>query len=281
MNNISTTPKFTAIVLAKNESRLLKACLQCLGWCEEILLIDTGSTDKTAEIAESAGARVISFEHSSFARLREEALKHVKTDWLIYIDADERVTPQLAKEIMHAAASSEVTALALKRKNIFYGQTMLFGGWQNDILTRAFRRTALSGWSGEIHESPKFTGTAAQLTNPLIHLSHCSTQDGLIKSAHWTAIEAKLLYEAGVPKVGLATLLRKALGEFYRRVIINHGYRDGRVGLIESVIQAINRVLVYIQVWELQQKPGIKDIYSVKEREIELLWESDDKTTKT
>lgn len=267
----------TAIVLAKNEAEMLPACLSCLSWCQEIVVIDTGSQDKTSEIAENFGAKVIAFQHFSFARLREEGLKRTQTSWIFYVDADERVTPVLAQEIITQLEKNRVAALQLKRENVFYGQTMKAGGWQMDEVTRIFKRDNLKSWQGEIHESPVFTGETLLLQSPLIHLTHRSTAEGLIKSSRWTPIEAKLLFEAGAASVSFGMLIRKGLGEFVRRAITNRGYRDGQTGLVEALIQAINRILVYVQVWELQHQPKIKDLYQVKEREIELLWEDDRK----
>lgn len=267
--------EITAIILAKNEASMIGACLNCLNWCKDILVIDTGSVDKTVEIAESLGARVISFKHSSFAKVRTQALKYVNTPWLIYIDADERVTPQLAEEIQSKLNLPSISALQLRRDNYFYGKKMTKGGWEKDLIVRVFLKNALKSYNGEIHEHPEFEGQAILLKSPLIHLSHRSTKEGLIKSADWTYTEAKLLVDAGINKVGIWTLLKKGLGEFYRRYFKNRGYQDGATGMIESMVQAINRILVYIQVWELQQKPEIKDLYNVKEREIELLWRDD------
>lgn len=264
--------EITAIVLTKNEATMLAACLNCLSWCKAVLVIDTGSFDKTVEIAESLGAQVVLFKHSSFAKIRTQALKYVDTPWLIYIDADERVTPLLAKEITGNLNTPHLSAMKLQRENYFYGKKMLGGGWEHDLLVRVFQKTALTGFSGEVHEHPEFNGQTLLLKTPLIHLSHRSTKDGLIKSADWTYLEAKLLVAAGAKKVGFWTLLKKGLGEFYRRYYKNKGYQDGPTGMVESFVQAINRVLVYIQVWEIQQKPSIKDLYGVKEREIELLW---------
>lgn len=267
-------PTITAVILAKNEAETITACIRCLNWCDEILLLDNGSNDDTVELAEALGARVISFQHQSFARVRDEALKHVSSEWIFYVDADERVSPALAQEILSYLPKKEVAVLDIQRDNYFFGQQMKAGGWENDQVTRIFRHTALKGWRGEIHESPEFIGNRVLIQNKLIHLSHRNTSSGLVKSAEWTLIEAKLLHKKIDQAVTFATVVRKGVGEFWRRTIKNKGYRDGATGLMEALVQAINRMLVYIQVWELQHKPGIPDLYSVKERQIELDWES-------
>lgn len=266
-------PTITAIVLTKNEEQMIQNCLESLEWCNQIIVIDDGSTDETAKIAENLGAKVISFKHKSFVRKREEGLKRVKTDWLVYIDADERVIPTLAKEIMVQAETGVASALRLRRTNIFYGQALTYGGWGDDYVTRVFKTTALRGWKGDIHESPVFEGKVIDLKTPLVHLTHRDTVSGLIKTAEWTPMEADELYKAGSAPVTFRTLLRKGGMEFIRRAIIKGGYKEGMVGLVESTIQAINRVLVYIQLWERQQQPPIEQKYQNIEEEISQLWQ--------
>lgn len=266
-------PTISAIILAKNEADMIGACIETLQWCNEIIVIDDGSTDETVSIAENKGAQVITFKHSSFARRREEGLKRAKTDWVFYVDADERVIPTLAKEIIVFAETGTATALMLRRSNIYFGQALSYGGWGDDLVTRVFKRQALTGWFGDIHESPKFTGDTQELKTPLVHLTHRDTVSGLYKTAAWTPMEADALYEAGTDPVTFFTLIRKGGMEFLRRAVIKKGYKDGMVGLVEATIQAINRILVYIQVWERQQKPPIAQKYQKIESEIQQLWQ--------
>lgn len=274
-------PTVSAIIIAKNEAAMLPGCLRCLQWCDEVLIVDDGSHDSTAEIADQFGARIISFKHQSFARKREEGAKHAKSDWLLFIDADERISPQLAEELQSALINQQLAAYQLRRSNVFFGKEMKHGGWEHDVVTRLFRASALKGWTGEIHESPKFTGEVGLVNQPLIHFSHRAIRDGLRKSADWTYIEAKLLVKGGVRSVQFWTVLRKGIGEFWRRAIVWRGYQDGQVGVMESLIQALNRILVYMQVWELQQNPPIDELYAVKERELEIQWEQHAEKEKT
>lgn len=264
--------KITAIIIAKNEASMINACLQCLGWCSDVVVIDDNSTDETATIAKKAGAKVVGFSDSSFANLRNEALKHVKTDWLLYIDADERISPSLANEITESMERSEATAFSFRRSNIFFGRTFGHGGWEDDIVTRVFKKSALKEWQGSIHESPIFSGEVLPLTSFLIHFSHRNIASGLRKTASWTPMEAELLYESGLSKVSVFTILRKGLMEFIRRGILKKGYQDGEAGLVEAIIQGINRMLVYAQVWELQQKPPLADQYTSYEKSLQKQW---------
>ncbi len=265
----------TAVLLAKNEESMIGACIDTLGWCKSILVLDDGSSDQTVQIAESKGARVIGFNHRSFARKREEALKRVTTPWVFFIDADERVIPTLAKEILVQIETNQATAFRIRRTPIYFGKTLHYGGWGNDFATRVFKTNTLTGWQGDIHESPVYTGTEVTLKTALIHLTHRDTVSGLYKTASWTPIEADELFKANAPTVTFFTLVRKGCMEFIRRVIIKKGYKDGMTGLVEATIQAINRVLVYIQLWERQQKPPITQAYKEIEEEVEALWKAD------
>ena len=267
----------TALIIAKNEEKMLQACLETLSFCQNIIVLDTGSSDRTASIAEDYNCKVVSFAHESFAKLREKAQSLVETDWLFYVDADERITPALAKEILLHIEKDDCQIMTIRRTNICYGSKLNFGNWQNDLVTRVFKNGNLKAWKGEIHESPIYEGQELQLKHELIHLTHRSTQDNLRKSAAWTIKEAMALEAATVKKITLPLILRKGMMEFYRRTFKHRGYKDGMPGLIEALVQAINRMIVYIQVWELQQKPPIETRYEKIDQEIKSLWKSEGK----
>lgn len=269
MNN---QPKISALIIAKNEEAMIANCITSIAWCNEVVVIDDGSTDKTREISENLGAKVISFKHTSFSRLREEALKRAQHEWVFYIDADERVTPTLAKEIKVMIETSDASVLRLKRDNIFFGRKFKHGGWQDDWVERVFKKSDLSGWNGDVHESPSYTGTVIDLKTKLIHFTHRDCVSGLYKTAAWTPVEALQLYKSQVQPVTFLVLIRKGVMEFLRRAIFKKGYKDGMAGLVEATIQAVNKVLIYIQIWELQQKPSISDRYNQQELEIQEEW---------
>lgn len=269
------TPTITAIIIAKNEQQMLPNCLKTLSWADKILVINCGSTDDTAFIAEKAGAQVIHFEHSSFARIRNEALSHVDTQWLFYIDADERVSPTLAKEILVNLETKTARAFSMKRKNFCYGIEFKHGGWEDDKVTRIFEKSSIKQWSGKVHETPEFEGEALLLHSPLIHLTHRNTRLNLIKSASWTYIEAELLQKAGINEVNFLMILRKGIMEFIRRAIYKRGFKDGLPGLIEALVQAINKILVYIQIWELQRMPSLEDKYHKLDIDLQKQWENE------
>ncbi len=275
-----SVPNITAIILTKNEEAMLANCIETLRWCQEIIVVDTNSRDQTVGLAERLGAKVIQSRQSSFAERRTEALRHCNTDWLFYIDADERATPRLAKEILVQIETTSTNALEIHRENMMYGKFFTHGGWEKEYVIRIFRRKALAGWKGDIHESPVFNGAVTRLHSSLFHLTHRNTIDGLYKTAAWTPVEARLLFEANTPPVTVWVLFRKTVMEFIRRAFLWSGRKDGIEGIIEAGIQAMNRYLVYVQLWELQQHPSLEEKYYTKELEFMKMWKKDAQLSK-
>lgn len=265
------TPTLTAIVIAKNEAEMLANCLESLKWCDEVLVVDHDSTDTTPEIAKRLGARVI-HASGSFADIRNEGLRLCKSDWVLYIDADERVIPDLAKEVRQVLTQPQHAAYSVSRSNVLYGHVMKHGGWEHDRVVRLFERAKLKNWAGEIHEHAEIEGSTGELQTQLLHLTHRNIVQGLLKTAEWTPLEAKLLFEANTPPVKLSTLLRKGLMEVFRRAITKKGYQDGLAGWVEALVQGMNRMLVYMQLWELQQHPNLSERYQKYEETVVELW---------
>lgn len=273
-NNLSSNSvaPITALIIARNEEKMIANCIETVRWCKEVLVLDNGSSDSTPQLAEELGARVVHYQTHNFATLRQEILKHAKTEWIFYLDADERVTPELAQEVIVQLETTSASAFTLKRENYFYGQKFSFTGTQGDLVARIFKRAHVQGWKGEIHESPVYKGETLELHCPLLHFTHRTTQEGLIKSASWTLQEAQLLHKAGTKPVTVTTILRKGLMEILRRGIRDKGYKDGMAGWVEAIIQGINRMLVYIQVWELQREPSITKRYEQLEQQVARSW---------
>ena len=267
------TPGITAAILTHDESDMIAGCIQTLQWCERVLVLDQHSADGTAKIALQLGATVGMSDTTSFAQRRNELLEACATEWILYIDADERVTPELANAIRDVVTQNSATAASFPRTNFFFGAEFRHGGWQGERVTRLFRVDALQGWQGRIHESPKYTGEVLELTAPLWHFSHRSVSDGLMKTANWTPMEADLLAQATEKPVSFWVIVRKGLGEAWRRGIRHSAWKDGEAGLIEMLTQVINRMLVYMQVWERQQKPPIATRYQELQQQIDALWQ--------
>jgi glycosyltransferase involved in cell wall biosynthesis len=260
--------RLSVIVLTHNTAPLIRQCLRSVSWADELIVLDSGSTDTTVGIARQFTHKVFSQPLISFAKQRNLGAKAAKGDWLLYLDADERATVSLRKEIEAAIESGRAAAYRLPRENYVLGRKVSHGGFWPDYVTRLFRTSDFTKWQGRIHESPQFSGTLGTLKEPLIHLAHRSIQEGVVKSARWTGMEAELFYRAGHPSVTWWRLLKVIIWEFGYRFLKLQGFRDGFVGFLEALIQAWNRFLVYAQLWEMQQKPAIPERYQQIEKKI-------------
>jgi (heptosyl)LPS beta-1,4-glucosyltransferase len=272
-NNKSTEPTITAIVITRNEEDMIANCLETLRWTTHTVVLDTGSTDRTREVATRLGAEVRQATGSDFASWRNEAARGVTTDWILYVDADERVTPLLAKAIQSRLRRPEYDAFTVSRNNIHYGKWMQYGGWGNDKLMRIFRTQKLKGWKGKVHEHAEIVGRIGEIDEPLVHLTHRNLYDGLRKSIDWTDVEAKLFLEAKHPKVGPLRLMKIIVFDFVKRMLFKRAWKDGQEGWIEAMTQTMNRFLVYTRLWELQQHPPLPKRYERIEQQIQKLWQ--------
>lgn len=262
--------RLSVIVLTNNSADLIKPCLQSVRWADELIVIDSGSTDKTVGVSRKFTSKVFSRPLISFAKQRNLGVKVARGDWLLYVDADERVTVNLRKEIQAAMESGKASAYRMPRENYVLGHKVKHGGYWPDYVTRLFKKEDFTKWQGKIHESPQYAGELGTLHESLIHLAHRSLQEGIVKSARWTYMEAELFLKAGHPPVTWWRLCKVMVWEFGYRYLKRQGFRDGFVGFLEAFIQAWNRFLVYAQLWELQQKPSIPERYQQIEKKIQI-----------
>lgn len=228
----------SAIILdgGKNEPELLKKCLSSVSWADEIVKVDTKKIK------------------GSFAEWRNWGAKQAKSEWLIYVDTDEEVTDDLKETILNVISSDEFSAYAIPRLNIFLGQEMKHGGWYPDYVLRLIKKDKLKNWVGDLHEQPNISGPIAHLKTPLKHTSHRSISEMVDKTNNWSEIEAKLLFDSGHPKMNVLRFFSAGFREFWYRGVVNLGFLDGTVGIIEIIYQVFSRFVTYSKLWEMQLK---------------------------
>lgn len=245
----------TAVVIARDEQEMIGDCLVSLKFCDEVIVVDSGSSDDTPEIAKDRGARVVRTQGRDYSAWRNAGLKAAKGDWVLYVDADERVTPLLKKEIEHTVSSLEAkSAYAIPRQNIYLGREMHYGGWGGDYVIRLFRRADLHRWRHPLHEEPDFRGEMGKLTNKLVHFSHRDLSSMLDKTLEFTAHEARLRFNANHPPVATWRIVRVMLTEFWLRFVKLGAWRDGVEGIIDGLFQVFNSFVIYARLWEMQQR---------------------------
>ena len=241
----------SAVIITKNEEKMLAKCLKSLGFVDEILLVDTGSTDKTIQIAKKHKARVIKFSSGkNFSDWRNKGLKEAAHEIVLYVDADERITSKLAEEIK--AVDFDCSCYAIPRRNIVLGQELKHGGWYPDYQKRLFVKAKLKGWHGDLHEEPKFEGKLGHLKNPMLHIKHETFAEMVDKTNIWSEYEAKLMYDAKHPKMNILRFISAMLREFWHRMIIKRAFLDGKIGIMFALYQVFSRFVSYAKLWEMQ-----------------------------
>ena len=249
--------KLSAIVIARNEEARIVKCLSSLAWVDEIVVVDNGSIDNTREIAKQHGATVTpAGDVRDFAKLRNLGSEKAKSEWLLYVDADETVTEELRKEIQELDSPPQagndriMDGYEIRRKNYYLGHE-----WPGDEhILRLMRKDALIKWYGELHETARVKGEIGRLDNPILHDTHRTLEEMVRKTNQWSDTEAKLRFDAHHPPVFWWRLLRVMATGFWNSFIIQGGWKAGTVGWIESIYQAFSMFITYAKLWERQQR---------------------------
>lgn len=243
----------TVLIETYNEEINIESCIKSAQFLtDNIIVIDMQSIDKTVEIAKKMSAQVISFDsHPLYVEpAREFGIKQIKTDWVMILDADERITKDLAGEIDLVIQSKEFTHYKIPRKNMFHGKKWLqYGDWWPDEQMRLIKISSFKSWPKAIHSTPNIEGKMGFLKEPLLHYFHGDLETMVDKTLIFEDIESDLLYKAH-KSVSTSTFFRKFLGELYRRLFKNQGYRDGEIGIIESIYQAFSKTITYLFLYE-------------------------------
>lgn len=246
--------QLSGIIIAKNEEERIADCIDSISFCDEIVVVDSSSTDKTVAIAKRMGAVVFEQQSSDFSDMRNFGLSKAKGEWIFYIDADERATPELARDIKYQIVNSKnesIGAFKVKRKNFYLGNHE----WPYiEHLERVFKKEKLKGWYGKLHESPKVDGEISELDGFLLHYSHRDLSLMLEKTIEWSQIEAETRLKAGHPKMTWWRFPRVMVTAFWDSYIRQEGWKAGTAGLIESMYQSFSMFITYARLWEMQNK---------------------------
>ena len=245
------TATLSAIIITHNEAHRLGDCIASLDFCDEIIVVDHDSDDATVAIAREAGARVeVTRDWPGFGLQKQRALELARCEWVLSIDADERVPPALAAEIRAAIASDGADGYRVKRLNHFLGRTLRHGGWYPDLVTRLVRRGAARFSASPVHERLIVDGQTGDLRTPLTHLSYMTIDDVLAKLRRYAIASAEERRKIG-RKGGLASALVRAALTFFKCYIIQLGFLDRSHGFVAACFRAQETFWRYLSVgWE-------------------------------
>lgn len=238
-----------AAVLAKDEAAVLDECLETLAWADELLVVvDDATTDATFEIARRHTPNVHVRPFTSFPDQRNAALELATSDWVFFVDADERIPPALVDEVRAVVANpGDRVGYWVPRHNYIFGRLVRGGGWWPDYQPRLLRRgRARYDPQRLVHELALFDGPADLLREPLVHLNYDDLGDFLRKQARYSRLEAERRFRQGV-RPRARSFLGLPAREFYRRFVALQGYRDGALGLALAALLAANELATLVK----------------------------------
>jgi len=250
----------SVLILAKNEEASIGACLRSAAFARDIVVVDSGSADRTREVALELGARVVETEWpGDYAAARNRADSFASCDWVFQVDADERVSPELAGEIAAFFASDldrRFDAARMPRKEIIFGKWVRHGGWYPQHKLRLYRKGS-GAWTGRVHEHYAINGPVRTFAFPIVHESYTSIHVFLEKFNRYSSIDAEEELAAG-KTFSVLKLLFHPLERFFGRYVRHGGWRDGFHGFVLASLIGLNYFLRHLKIWEKQYRAARK-----------------------
>lgn len=246
MKNISV------IIIAKNEEKNIRGCLESVNWADEIIVVDAFSSDATVEIAKEFTSHIYQKEWEGFANQKAYALGLANNEWVLSLDADEQISIKLKEEIL-AIDEGESSAFEILRENFFLGKKITTCGWDKDYQLRLFRKEKTKVTVDKlVHEGFLVNGKTKRLSASMYHHTTTSLEKMIGKINYYSSLHAEENYASKKKITGLSILLH-GISAFLRPYISLKGYKDGMHGLLISFLNGLTTILNYAKLWELQK----------------------------
>lgn len=251
MSGQTTRTPITVTFITLNEEQSLPRALASVRWADEIVVVDSGSTDQTVEIAQKAGAKVYTNPWPGYGKQKNFAQDKASHDWVLNLDADEEVPPELAQEIQEAVAKrpESRTGFAVARKTYYLGRWIRHGGWYPNTVTRMANRNVARWTEPHVHERLEVPGHVHAFKHPLNHYTFSSIEDQILTNLRYSRFGFFDLQKRG-QRPSLGKLLLKPIGKFFETYLIKRGFLDGLPGLIISINAAHSMFLKYAYLFE-------------------------------
>jgi glycosyltransferase involved in cell wall biosynthesis len=242
--------KISVAIITKNEEGNIRACLESVQWADEVVVVDNGSTDRTLEICREYGARVFLEDWKGYPGQKNSAIEKTRNEWVLSLDADERVTPELRREMEERlAADAPADGYWVPRKNFFLGRWVRRCGWYPDLNLRLFRKSRGRFAEREVHERVEVRGKTLPLSQPLIHETYRTISDFLQRMDRYSTLAAREMHREG-RRFRWIDLLSRPPFTFVQMYILRAGFLEGGDGLLLSVLYSYYTFAKYAKLRE-------------------------------
>jgi glycosyltransferase involved in cell wall biosynthesis len=242
-------PDLSVIIVAKNEAHDIADTITSVReWCREVIVFDSGSTDGTQELCRRLGAKVFETDWPGDGPQKNRALAEASGEWVLCLDADERIGPELREEILRELPRTRHAALSTPRLSSFCGQDMRHGDWWPDRIVRIFRRDRGRFTDVRTHTRPIVDGTTGALSCPILHRSIPDLHEALDKLNVYSTEGAKTLYERG-KRASFLRAVASGTWAFVRMYVLQRGFLDGRRGFVVALLNAEGTFYRYLKLW--------------------------------
>jgi len=247
----------SVVIITKNEEANIKECLESVKWTDEIIIVDDNSADRTAQIAQNYTDRIFQKKMDVEGRHRNWAYAQARNNWILSLDADERVTPELKEEIAEVINKpGEFKGFAIPRRNYIGGYWVKFGGWYPSAQLKLFEKQNFRWEEAEVHPRAFLDGAWGKLKNDIIHYSYKNFEDFLNKINKQTTLEA-IKWVKDKRRMGKGRALWRTCDRFMRTFFRKKAYKDGFIGFMVSAFAGLYQILSYAKYWEmLKRKKG-------------------------
>jgi glycosyltransferase involved in cell wall biosynthesis len=248
-------PPISVCIITFNEEENIRDCLESVKWVEEIIVVDSLSKDRTVEVCREYTDKVFQREWQGHVKQKNSALTYATKEWVLCLDADERVSPELKEEIERQLTrdAGSFDGYSFPRRSYYLGRWITHGGWYPDYKLRLFKKSQ-GRWGGQDpHDKVILKGTSTRLKGEILHLVYKSLSHQLKTVDNFSAITAKVLEQEG-ERFSLLKLLFRSPFRFIEMYFIKQGFRDGFPGFIIAVTSSFYVFLKYAKLWELQRK---------------------------
>jgi glycosyltransferase involved in cell wall biosynthesis len=244
----------TVITISLNEEMNIVPCLESVRWADEIIVVDSGSSDRTVELARQFTSNVFSIDWQSYGAARNFGMSHATGEWILWLDADERVTPELAGEIREILKRDDerIVGYAIARRAYFLGRWIKHCGWYPSRVVRLFRKQHGRFTERRVHEKLELKGETAPTRFDLLHFTDPDLHHYLLKFNKYTSLGADDLYGAG-RRFRISDLILRPIFQFFKMYLLRRGFLDGMPGFILCVLSSAYVFAKYAKVWEREQ----------------------------